>query len=179
MPLPRLPSVALSERVRIRLLGAAITVVLAAALVALGSLPTGSRTLDGVVPAGARVAGRVPIGDAQVLLLSESGRRLAVLVAYRDAKGWFGVRVDSPPRNAVVAWASTAGATARHVPALSVVYGRTGAAQVRVRWRDGREGSVRPGSDGTFVLARAGQYRSSSVELQGADGATISSVSGP
>jgi hypothetical protein len=64
----------------IRALAVAIAVVLGAALVGLASLPTGASRADAVVASDTRVAGRAPVGDATVLLVSKSGR-LGVVVA--------------------------------------------------------------------------------------------------
>jgi hypothetical protein len=160
----------------IRALAVAIAVVLGAALVGLASLPTGASRADAVVASDTRVAGRAPVGDATVLLVSKGGR-LGVVVAYRDDKGWFGVPVEDAPRDATIAWAATPGGG--RVPALSSVYGRVGGASVDIRWADGRVSQTTTATDGTFVVARRGRVRSSSVVVRTTSGDVVSEVRGP
>jgi hypothetical protein len=160
----------------IRGLAVAIAVVLGAALVGLASLPTGASRADAVVASDGRVAGETRVGDVKVLLVSKGGR-LGVVVAYRDDKGWFGVPVEDAPRDATIAWAATPGGG--RVPALSTVYGRVAGASVDVRWADGRVSHAATATDGTFVVARRGRVRSSSVVVRATAGAVVSEVHGP
>jgi hypothetical protein len=160
----------------IRALGLAIAVVLGAALVGVATLPTGAARADAVAPSGTRVAGRDRVGDAQVLLVSDGGR-LQVVVAYRDDKGWFGVPVTPPPRDAAVAWTATKGSG--RIPALSSVYGRVDGVTVEVRWRDGRVDRTETATDGTFVIARPGRARSATVLVRAANGDVAERVEGP
>lgn len=157
--------------------GAATVILFVASLVALVTLPTGASSADAVVPKGARVAAREPVGSARVLLLSQ-GKQLRLLVAYERDEGWHGAEVAAPPADAAAAWAATRGGAG--VPALSAVYGRTDTgARVKVTWADGQIGEslVRP--DRTFLVVRPGHARSGSVAILGADGAVISTIEGP
>jgi hypothetical protein len=161
---------------RTRALAAAIGLVLAAALVGLASLPTGAASADAVAPPSSRVAGRVALGDARVLLLSDAGR-LRIAVAYRDDKGWFRVEGTRPPDDAAVAWTATRGGGP--VPALSSVYGRVEGATVEVRWADGRVSRTVPATGGTFVVARRGHVRSQALLVRDTNGDVIDTVEGP
>ena len=154
----------------------AAALLLALALVGLASVPTGADTPQGTVPDGRRVAATARVGEVRVMVLS--GRsRINLLVAYRGEKGWHGVAVDPAPPGAVAAWAATRGGG--DVPALSAVYGRATGAKVRVRWADGETRVTTTALDGTYLAARSGMVRSSSVTVLGDDGAVLNEVKGP
>ena len=159
-----------------RVLLGAVVLLLLAALVGLASLPAGADSAAGVVPPGRRVAASAPVAGARVLLLSDAGR-LNVLVAYKGDKGWHGIGVDPAPRGSLAAWTATRGG--QGVPALSAVYGRADGGHVRVKWADGRVAETTTASDGTYLLARPGHVRSSSVSVLGDDGAVLTEVEGP
>jgi hypothetical protein len=160
---------------RVRLLGLAAAAVAVAAVVGLVLLPTGASSATAVVPEGEKVETTAVVRGAQVMLLSRS-RTLHLLVAYEGDGGWKGVAVQPPPRDSAAAWAATRGGTG--VPALSAVYGRATAARVSVKWADGTVNEV-PVVRGTWLVARTGHVRSSSVTILAADGTVTSTIEGP
>lgn len=153
--------------------------VFAAGVVAAASLPTGSPSVEGVVPSGARMAARQTVGPVDVLLVVEAGSSLRVEIAYRRAKGYFDVLLDRPPATGAAAvWAGTAGTG--DIPALSAVYGRAPAParSVEVTWTDGRVTTALVEA-GTYLSAREGLLRSKSVRVLARDGSVVSEVPGP
>lgn len=158
-------------------LGLASAALLVASVVGVVAQPSGAASADDVVPDGARVAARAPVGDARVMVLARGSQRV-LLVAYERDDEWHKVEVAPPPARSAAAWAATRGG--RGVPALSAVYGRTEADIVRVEWADGGntpDVTARP--DGTFLVARPGHVRSKSVMMLAADGTVVSTVDGP
>lgn len=168
-----------SEQRSRRWLAWATGAVFAAGVIAAASLPTGSPSVEGVVPSGARLAQRETVGGAEVLLVVEAGGGLRVEVAYRKDKGYLGVLLERPPATtAAVAWAGSGGTG--DIPALSAVYGRSpaGARSVEVTWADGRvtRSAV---EGGTYLSAREGLVRSSKVRVLAGDGSVLTEVPGP
>jgi hypothetical protein len=159
-------------------LGAAVVGLLATAIIAAASYPTGSPTLAGAVPTASRVAARGRVGDARVLLLSES-RGLRLLIAYKSAKGWLGVDLEPTSSRAAATWSATSGSG--DVPPLAVVYGRAPAeaTQALVLWADGLRQPVTVALDGTFLAARAGRVRSLAVSMVSRNGSVVRQVPGP
>lgn len=160
-----------------RALGAAIVATLLAAVVAIAAEPTGAATPAGVVPSSSRLASDVRVDGVHVLLVSTSQDRLAVMVAYRGRKGWLAVHPSAAPTGAEAAWTSTAGAGP--VPALSMAYGTTSAADVQVRWSDGTSGDLRPGGDGSWLAVRRGQLSVESVVFRDGTGRVTGTVNAP
>ena len=156
--------------------GGLVAALLVAGLVGLAALPTGSTSPATAVPSDARVSSSRTVGPVRVLLLSRRGR-LQVLIAYHQAKGWFGVPVDPAPPGAVAAWTATRGS--KTIPALSAVYGRTEAATARVTWRDGRVDTTAVGRDGNYLVVRRGRAVGGKVELLKGDGSVLTTVQGP
>jgi hypothetical protein len=159
-----------------QVLALAAAALLLASLVGLAALPTGAASAEEVVPHDARVAARTSVGGALVLLLARDAR-VQILVAYHRDEGWHGVAVPAPPARSAAAWAATRGGGG--VPALSVVYGRTDGARIRVEWVDGQTADAAAGPDHAYLVARRGHVRSKSVSSLGADGAVLSTVKGP
>lgn len=160
-----------------RTLGLAAAALLVASVVGFVAQPSGAASADDVVPDGARVVARAPVGNARVMVLARGSQRV-LLVAYERDEEWHKVEVAPPPRRSAAAWAATRGG--HGVPALSAVYGRTDADVVRVEWSDGRttpDMTARP--DGTFLVTRRGHVRSKSVMMLAADGTVVSTVDGP
>jgi hypothetical protein len=149
--------------------------VLAAALVAFASHPTGAPTPDGVVPGDGRLVVMQSVGSARVLVAARP-QRFELIVAVRRQKGWFGVRAGQTTTGSI-AWAGTSGA--RDVPALSAVFGTASGPLVRITWADGSTQEVAAASDGIFLAARAGHVASTSVVMMARSGHVISEIRGP
>jgi hypothetical protein len=161
----------------VRTIGVAAAALVVASVVGLVALPTGAASADDVVPEGARVVARAPVGGARVMVVAQGARR-RLLVAYQRDDKWHKVEVAPPPARSAAAWAATRGG--RGVPALSAVYGRTEADLVRVEWADGRDvADVKARPDGTFLVTRAGHVRSKSVTMLASDGTVLSTIEGP
>ena len=160
-----------------RLLGLCVAVLLVVALVGIASLPTGSRTLAGLVPPGGRLAATAAVGGERVLLVSRDGG-LEVLVAYRGQKGWLGVTLEPVAGSALAAWTGTEGADDR-VGALAAVYGRADGASVKVEWEDGTSTQVEAAIDGTYLAARRGAVASAKVDVLDPSGVVTTTIEGP
>jgi hypothetical protein len=159
-----------------QLLGAVIAALLIAGIVGSMRVPGGASSATEVVPDGARVATQTTVGTARILLVDRTGR-LQLVVAHRRDGRWFGVEVDPPPPDSAAAWAATRGGGG--VPPLSVVYGRSKGAGVRVTWADGKAADVTPTADGSWLVARTGHVRSRSVTVSDAGGAVVTEIKGP
>jgi hypothetical protein len=159
-----------------QLLGVVIAALLIAGIVGAMRIPGGASSATETIPDGARVAAQTTVGAARILLVDQKGR-LQLVVAHRRDGRWFGVEVDPPPPDSAAAWAATRGGGG--VPPLSVVYGRSQGAAVRVMWSDGRSANVTPTSDGSWLAARTGHVRSRSVTVSDAGGAVVSEIKGP
>jgi len=156
--------------------GGLVAALLVAGLIGLAALPTGSSSPATAVPSDARLSFSRTVGPVRVLLLSRRGR-LQVLIAYHQAKGWFGVLVDPAPPGALAAWTASRGSAS--IPALSAIYGRTEAATARVTWRDGRIDTTAVGRDGNYLVVRRGRTAAIKVELLNQDGTVATTVQGP
>jgi hypothetical protein len=156
--------------------GGLVAALLVAGLIGLAALPTGSSSPAAAAPSDARVSASRTVGPVRVLLLAKQGR-LRVLIAYHQAKGWFGVSVDPAPPDAVAAWTATRGS--KSIPALAAVYGRTDAATARVTWRDGAVDTTAVGRDGNYLMVRRGRMAATKVDLLKGDGSIATTVPGP
>lgn len=159
-----------------RLVGAAIALVLLAALLALGAQPTGSATPEATVASDARVAVRRDVGPVVVMLTVARGD-LTLVVAYHESKGWFAAPVDPVPRSVETTWTSTRGGDG--IPPLSAAYGRAAPGKVRVAWADNASETVTVGTDGLWLAARTGQVELAAVQRLAPDGTVMSEESGP
>ena len=145
-------------------------------LVAVLTLDPGGDSVEDVVPDGASIVARRPVGDATVLLVSDSGR-FQVVVAHKERGGWFATRATPAPATASASWVATRGDGP--VPALSAVYGRSVGQVVTVDWADGRTGEARSAPGDGFLIVRSGHQRSAKVTMRGGDGAVLAEVAGP
>jgi hypothetical protein len=147
--------------VRTRILTVVVIALLVGDAIGLAALPSGSRKLAGVVPAGQQVVLTKTLGTVRVLVVSE-GKSLRLLVAYKQHERWHGVRVDPAPAGSHAAWAATKGAGP--VPAFSAVYGRAPGDKVVVRWHDGQTSPTVP-VKGAYLALRRGHIRPDGVDL--------------
>jgi len=156
-------------------LAAAIAGTFCAGVVAIAAEPTGATTAAGVIPSSSRLADDVPIANVHVLLVDTADERLGVVVAYRGRKGWLSVQPMPAPPATQAAWTTTAGHGP--VPALSMTYGQTSAARVRVQWWDGEVSDITPQTDGSWLAVRSGAAGVERVDLVDAAGKVVGSVS--
>jgi hypothetical protein len=117
-----------------------------------------------VIPEGAQVLVSRNVGKARVLVLEE-GKRLRLLVAYKQRSRWRSVKVDPAPATSNAAWAATKGAGS--VPAFSAVYGKADVPKVLVRWKDGQTTEVVL-VKGAYLAVRRGRIQPEGVDLNGA-----------
>ena len=157
-------------------LGAVVALVLAVALVAVADFPTGSPAPQGVLPSDARLTARARVGDVEVLLASRP-RGLALVVAYQEAKGWFGLALDPVDRQTAAATTTTRGRG--EVPPLSAVYGRVTGDRVRANWSDGRRSEAAVQPDGTYLIVRPGAVRLRALTVLDGDGDVVEEVREP
>lgn len=147
-----------------------IATLLVVALVFVASLPTGADSPEGTVPRDARVAASATVDDVEVLLVSTGGR-LSVHVAYEGPKGWLAAELSPAPAHTWAAWAGSAGDGP--VPPLAVVYGRSPADRVVVRWVDGEEGAADVASDGLYLAVRPQRVEAAGVAFFDDAGALV------
>jgi hypothetical protein len=144
-----------------RILTVAIGVLLVGNAVALAALPSGARHLTGVIPDGDEVLVSQTVGHVRVMVLSH-GRRLRLLVAYRQHKRWHSVRVEPAKAGSQASFATTDGAGP--VPAFSAVYGMSTAASAVVKWHDTKSTAATP-VNGAYLVVRRGRVKADGVEF--------------
>ena len=159
-----------------RALGALIALVLVAALLARAAAPTGATTPEATVPNDARISVRHDVGSS-VAFLTVRRSELSVVIAYHRAKGWFAAPSPAVPRTVDVSWTATQGDGP--VPALAAAYGHAAGGTVRVTWADGHIDTAAVGTDGLWLVVRAGAVPLSGIDVVRADGTVVSHQAAP